>query len=120
MTNQEAFNKVWQTFIVEKAPQSKLWFGLCSYGKPGTTGCSVACLLSPEDRETAWRLEREAELGDSLSTSITDFYTRLPSVSGVALELLQELQHWHDLQFSDTAYLRYIARKFSLTVPEAA
>lgn len=123
MTAQEIFDRVWKTFIVDKAPQS-IRCGiktpnLCSYGHPDNgPGCAVACLI--DDRKVRMKLyewEMEANESDKLS-SVGNAVSEgiLPEDFAEHLALLEALQCWHDgdYSFGDPANLNFIAEEFGL------
>jgi hypothetical protein len=131
MTRQEALNRVWQVFVVDKAPQSKSPEG-CEYGDPDkTVGCAVACLC---DRETRLKL-REWELAlDFECTGIGAFDGTILSgeVEENEKNFLTILQSIHDNYHSEGVgrtfdrymadRLRALAEDYSsdhpLTIPE--
>jgi hypothetical protein len=110
-SNQTAFNHVWKTFVVDEAPQSKSPHEpACSYGEPSTTGCAIACLLTPALRSRAWEIE---QAGKSLGVSALcrhepDIATYLQHVE---LPLLRGLQHAHDTPYDRTKRFSDVMRK---------
>ena len=60
MTNQEAFNKVWDHFIVKKGPPSIAWDGeahRCFYRMGNGAKCAVGVLISDD----GYRAEMETK-----------------------------------------------------------
>ncbi len=105
MTNQEAFNKVYETFLVKRAPKSMAWLDgkhLCSYGEPGTPGCAVACLLTDEERIQAWDFERTYYAMPSHykrnGTGLCELldHIAITSLDNLSTDVLVSLQGWHD------------------------
>lgn len=91
MTNQEAFNRVWDHFVVKKGKPSMSKDGNCKYRGPNGAKCAVGVLIPDE----AYRESYDSDGGYSLYTLISD-----PPVSsvlcGVTPGLLFAMQHVHD------------------------
>jgi hypothetical protein len=121
MTQQEAFNHVWKTFIIEGAPRSaNSW--ACVYGHPDKIGCAIACLCPPDVRQQLYK----SELGDQ-SGDVETMYGRgidFPKVLGLDLEFLHDLQNCHDnaesgeyFHSSLHEHLERMALRYGLKVP---
>lgn len=124
MTNQEMLNRVWEVFITNDEPRSVDARGYCEYGEPSTTGCAVACLLTPEERVLARELELTVPMG--LRASELPEHGNFPTLASCDLGFANVLQRWHDttIKYSDTlAYRREtlaeLAARKGLTVPES-
>lgn len=116
MNNQEAFNKIWQHFIVEGNPQSMVnsFEGTCAYrGINGPNAkCAVGCLIPDELYSKDFEYRKINYLMEAYS-EIRELF------SGVNLDFLKECQYWHDYRFSELPdALVKLATKWNLTVPE--
>jgi hypothetical protein len=122
MTAQQIFDKVWQTFVVEKAPKSVNEAGKCVYGHPDTIGCAVACLMPRETRQALYEYENK-----TTSLSVTLLSREIPGEYPAWVDdniiLLRSLQSVHD-NSSDLlnieSGMRDIAAEFGLAIPEVA
>ena len=131
MTNQEAFNKVYETFLVKRAPKSMAWLDgryQCSYGEPGTPGCAVACLLTDEERIQAWDFERTYYAMPSYlrgnGTGVCELLgnTTITSLDNLSTDVLVSLQGWHDNLYGtpdERKELENIASFYGLVFPSA-
>ena len=119
-TSQEAFNNVWQHFVVEQHPRAVSHAAQrCSYRThDNLNGCAIGCQLPDE---LADGLDSLPQVG------ITRVLEKRPAVAeyfkGVDPRLLSELQSAHD-QGSPWTFRPYIkkrleqlAKNFNLTVP---
>jgi hypothetical protein len=113
ITAQEIFNRVWQRFVVEKAPRSlSASGGVCMYRGVNGAACAVGCLLS--DEEAARFPEGE---------SVASNRENLPARFRGHLGLLEQLQEAHDVStgtFVSETELRIVADNFDLAIPEVA
>jgi hypothetical protein len=119
-TNQTAFNRVWATFMIGKAPKSTVG-DQCVYGAPDTVGCAIACLLSPESRALT------ASYNGSVSSLCVDRPSVDEELNGCDLGLLMRLQAAHDntpgmdmpqyFRSKMRAALKAVAREYRLSVP---
>jgi hypothetical protein len=103
-TLQTAFNKIWQTFVVEKAPPSRRGYGdgigyQCSYGAPGTPGCAIGCLLTPAHQQMAYAWEQGASIPSGVGTMLR--YFTFEELSEIPLSQLSKLQTIHDVCSDD-------------------
>lgn len=89
MTRQEAFNVVWRSFVIEKAPPSLDHESYCVYRGPNGEKCAVG-LLIPDD---LYRMEFE---GKSLRSIVCLDSTLRKMFSGDTLQLLLDMQSAHD------------------------
>jgi hypothetical protein len=127
MTSQDAFNKVWETFVVDQAPQS-LTGSSCVYGPPETIGCAIACLLPYRLRGWVHKWENSNREGSlqGVSNLIKENTDVAEHFSGVTPYFLIELQCAHDtpvhdgIPFHEVMHLRLteIATNNSLTIPK--
>lgn len=119
MTNQEAFDKVWQFFIVEKNPQSfensadNLVFGAaCAYRGQNGSKCAVGCLIPDElyspDMEDK-RIFAIIELYPEIKTLFAD-------VDGFFLAKIQEIHDHHFPYFQIN--MENLAIIYDLKIPE--
>lgn len=117
--NQDALNRVYQHFIVEKNPQSTVAGEIseerCRYrsetDRGKTNGCAIGCMI-PDDMYHP-SIENLA---------ITGAYKRVPALrdwfSTVDIGLLRQLQSAHDAHFDIFAeVLKGIAEEFKLEYP---
>lgn len=117
MTNQEAFDKVWNHFIVQNHGQSiNPVSGFCKYrsGDPDSPCCAVGVLIPDDLYET------------NMENKGVRFLMGIDAVkslfSGVDLQLLRDMQIAHDghsrqWRKSFEEALRYIATQWKLTIP---
>lgn len=114
MTLQEAFDKNWQHFVVEKHGES-VHDGTCMYRAPNGNRCGIGILI-PDDEYNA-RIEKN-NVGVLIEKKILP-----PSLRSIAENALAGLQACHDssgsLEFSYdiTDRLRDFAAEYKLTVP---
>lgn len=123
MDKQEAFNKVWQHFVVEKQPPGRSVtdvYGSCSYCTPEGHRCAIGALVTEEEAKEMAR----ATVG-SIRHMTPDIWEKyMPkSIRSLDKQFLVELQDAHDspgcgsfhLNFETS--LRCIADNFTLQVP---
>ena len=121
MTNQEAFNKVWQLFVVEGRPKDLVQPAVYSHNP---TGCFIGCLLRPELakeldssclKETAFSITRILEFPKTNKTfdTIKELFADCDSF------FLVDLQITHDNNLSQMfeEKLRGLAEKYRLEIP---
>lgn len=117
MTNAEAFNCVWQYFIVERHPQAiDPTTRRCCYRTSDGNKCAAGCLIPDELYSPDWE-----------TSTINHIRTAVSSLSllfeGVASNLLAELQHNHDslpprhFHHDFERKLRDIAKTYHLAIP---
>lgn len=124
MTRQEALNRVWQVFVVDKAPQSRAAGLGCAYGHPDdTTGCAVACLCDREARMALHQWETDPQTPTTTIVNFPDYF-RL-GLGELDKDFLDDLQDAHDSAEPVTDFAAYIEPKLrrlaadkGLTVPE--
>ena len=126
MTNQEAFNRVWQHFVVEKQPRSYVNNDGCCYRGPNGAKCAVGVLIPDE----LYRPEMEDWSVTSLNSRADEFPTLFGPggcLAGANIDLLTRIQAAHDSYsiYGNPEFDRYmgkrlreIAQQFSLTIPE--
>lgn len=144
LSNQDAFNNVWQHFVVERnSPSIGTVDGIVNLGNcryrmdDGTNGCAIGCQLPDE-------LYHPSLEGKSVAALYADFLLDYPNevspqrlstyFSNVELYLLECLQGAHDNWARRSKYamydrdnelqeleieLRQLARQFKLEVPNA-
>ena len=113
MTQQDAFNKVWDWFVVQKHPPSR-YDGPCAYRGKNGNRCAIGLLIPDADYNPSCELNTIEELyGGPL----------IPDL-GLPLDFLTSLQEAHDLaypgdQFTGiiTVALEQVAEKYNLTIP---
>ncbi len=112
LTNQEVFNRVWQNFVVEKAPQSKSEGYYCLYRGPDGKKCAAGLLIPDELYQPGFEKRR---------------FSTLPyNITGLVLspDFVDYVQQAHDDPQESTfstdieARLRRLAAEFRLSVPE--
>lgn len=124
MNNQEAFDKVWQHFLVEKNPPGyNVEQGLCHYVTETGARCAIGCLVSPEE---ARKLEDASEeKGGAAFSGLIDNDLLPESLQDLDRDLGSALQVAHD-DAADTASfrptlenrLRQLALDYNLEVPK--
>lgn len=129
MTEQEAFNRVWQFFVVEKHPQSKVYRcctakgggAACAYDSNGTR-CAVGCLLGEDTiakltAESMLTVAIDSLIGESRSYHNEEVYSLLKRDLGdLPVAFLQRLQRCHDKHPFETTFTEQIEtnlRQFS-------
>lgn len=119
ITNQEAFSKVWQWFVVEKHPQCAE-NGLCLYRGPNGNKCAIGCFIPDGE----YRVEFDSTVGN---TTAADVIPQCPSLVNLDTILFSIIQTVHDRYEFDEPWeftehmnekLTDIAHDFSLTIPE--
>ena len=137
MTNQELFDKVWDTFVTQRLPRSSDFEDNgCLYVSPTVHdhGCAIGCVLSPAAKQ--WVLRHDHN--DESFGKLRDYYATRPDtpadvrkeITGIPLELGTALQSWHDAMWTDAdgkrrqfvtptmiSRLKLIADSFELEVP---
>ncbi len=88
-TRDEIAQKVYQHFVLDKAPKSKKSnaFNVCLYGG---TGCAVGCMLTTEDADLLDAHHKTA-IADVMHLDACQPYFQMED-----LEFLEELQEAHD------------------------
>ena len=119
MTKQQAFNKIWKTFVTNQLPQCTGRVG-CSYGSPGQVGCAVGCLLHKKDKEKAYEWEKKTD--DSSFSKLKLAFPEIQDYLPVGGVFLKRMQTWHDREMDDDIQerkeqLRKIAKAYKLTAP---
>jgi len=113
MTEQEAFDKVWDHFIVKRRARSVIGTAgrneTCRYRGRGGSKCAVGVLIPDEQYSSA--LEE---------TDVRNIMQEVPAVSNLDWAFLNELQNCHD--FYETradmkAAFRKLAESRGLQVP---
>jgi hypothetical protein len=115
ITAQEIFDRVWQRFVVERAPRAVNVYGGCMYRTPGGRMCAVGCLLTDEEAEAIARARGNDSPVDTLRHRGLLPARLVPHVS-----LLRRLQATHDGPEFDgdrARRLRGVANLFDLTIP---
>ena len=121
MKQQEAFNKVWQHFVVEKNPPGRSGDGIgCFYCTPEGNRCAVGALVTMEE---AKKMVAD-ELGSVRHMQEFNWRIYIPeSIRNLDRQFLIALQDSHDnttrttFHSSFEAGLRELAVNFSLEVP---
>jgi hypothetical protein len=120
VNKQEIFNKVWQRFVVEKAPKASDG-SACIYGKPGDELRCAIGMFDAEGRLATSRVSvctiaKRREGHDVLRTIFGDDYD---------ISFLTDIQHSHDAsrlgdRFAEDVEraLRRDAVHYGLTVPQ--
>lgn len=125
-SNQEAFDRVWQRFVVEGAPRAVRTDGFCVYRTAdGTHGCAIGCQLP--DALYKPDLEGYGVLGlFDRASAIKEHF------AATSYEFLTELQEAHDCalpRFAGAAKndpadlaarLQVLAYTYGLTIPGEA
>lgn len=124
MNNQEAFNKIWQHFVVNKAPPSFADYAgrgiACAYRGENGAMCAVGCLI-PDEMYTP-------HIEGNAIKSIIENNHHFPKItnflSNVDVKFLEVCQRAHDEQagwnyFHDNikVKLTQIASTWNLTIP---
>ncbi len=114
MNKQEAFNKAYLG-LKSQGFQKSLYDGvegICAYrGKLGLK-CAVGHIISDEE----YRVEY-----DDWALGVTDVISRCPSLAGLAVHFLIDIQRAHDrsaISKNMEEMLHDVAVKYALTVPE--
>jgi len=89
MTNQEAFDKVWDTFITREQPYAINEHECCVYGGEGE-GCAAACLMPPEVRDFA-----------RLNEGVGFLSLRARAMASKSHRVIEWFRHIEDLKFID-------------------
>jgi len=116
MTSQEAINRVYQYFIVEKHPQANEKDFGCMYTTSKGNHCAIGCLI-PED--VLILHDANINHGDGWKSLPLTITAMLPGNE----HLLTDLQEWHDgSDFRDFKHFKKhalieIARKYGLEYP---
>lgn len=112
MTPQEAFNKIW-THSVQMSEQSSSLMYPCAYRGTNNNKCFIGALI-PDSEYNASKME-----GKNAAWLVNKL--KLPSLAGLSVGWLCELQDIHDSHFSQREQLlREFAEKHNLTIPEQA
>ena len=122
MTKQQAFNKIWKTFVTNRAPKCSSKLRSCSYGGLNQAGCAVGCLLHKKDRIAAFAWERGGIAGDTSIGSLKREFPKIKSYLPVEGGFLKRMQEWHDNDMTPIIQerkeqLRKIAKAYKLTAP---
>lgn len=120
MTNQEAFDKVWKWFIVDRNPRA-VNGNICRYRTAGEipAKCAVGCLIPDE----LYRPRMECR---SVQRIISEYVELANFFNGVSQDMLSQLQRGHDDAGNEIPYenmehsFRYVAKCFNLTIPASA
>ena len=125
MTQQEAFNKNWQHFVVNKQPASyDIKVGACLYRGPNNTKCGVGLLIEDKDYNSEWE---EGPTGQGYGVRYLSGNNLLPAyLKDISLDFLASLQGAHDRaamkrdDFTDDieVNLRELAAEYLLTIPQ--
>jgi hypothetical protein len=115
LTNQEAFNEVWNWFVVEKHPKSVGEPGSryvlgndCKYRGPNGNKCAIGVLIPDELYDEEWDGGRGANLRE----------IQLEEWKNLDWALLKEMQECHDYDFLNMEpRLRRIAEDYELSIP---
>lgn len=112
MTKQQAFNKVWQHFVVEKNPPSINKKGDCLYRGPNGEKCAAG-LFIPDDK---YRRSMECRPAECVADAM--------GVDTETAKFIRHLQACHDdasvhLRFTAEMErrLKSVAARFNLTIP---
>lgn len=112
MTPQEAFNKIW-THSAQMTERSSNFEYLCAYRGTNNTKCFIGALI-PDSEYDYSRMENKP-----VNWLVNEL--KLPSLAGLSVGWLRELQDIHDLHFyAREQLLRKFAEKHNLTIPEQA
>lgn len=122
MTNQEAFNKVWDHFVVKKNGPSVDGSGTCKYRGRNGTKCAIGVLIPDE------AYEPQMDYGGLKLERIISMYPKFrEALKGVGRDFLCDLQATHDmftrgrriLQFHTLirAELQQVAKRWNLAIP---
>lgn len=116
MTNQEAFDKVWQYFVVEGHPKAISGNGKCYYRSPDGHKCAAGCLIPDELYNSRWETS-SIEAVMCMDDAIALLFSRVDP------DLLQALQWAHDQAQRPSFHtdlqvrLRRVAEEFNLPIP---
>ncbi len=126
MTNQEAFNKAWEYFVVEKRPRAYKAGGCVYFDEFSGNKCAIGCLCTDQEAQDL----KFAGIGSVSNYGLFRILEYAPSISGITEEFSISLQTAHDrpylemedenLSFTEkiTRNLAELATKYNLTIPE--
>lgn len=114
-SNQDAFDRVWQHFIVEGNPRCVDLGGgsfVCVYRNPSGNGCAVGCML-PDSMAAKADGFKATVYHAPLWDLCKDWF------ANVNIDLLRAMQSWHDSGglYPDAGKLRHIATAYNITIP---
>lgn len=111
MTEQEIFDKVWNHFVVNKAPQSRSSKKLCRYRGPNGEMCAVGLLIPDEIYSKKMEGLRVGEL-INIGMLDGDFIKHK-----ILLDRLQTIHDEPDMFALIEGFLRVVAEDYKLVVP---
>ena len=119
LTNQEAFDEVWNWFVVNKNPQALSDKYLCVYRGLGNTKCAAGVLIPDERYNTEW--------DDLNGKKATEIAKDIPEWAMLNPSLLVAMQEAHDyssrgVEFTQSIEenLRKVALQYNLSIPGSA
>lgn len=114
MTKQEAFDRVWEHFIVDGQPLSRVG-GRCYYRSPFGAKCAIGLLIPDE----LYRDEFDSGGGMSATTLLQrpEFQEFQPLLTGGFCERLQAAHDCSDSRIGMEERMRRIAEEHSLSIP---
>lgn len=112
MNRQEAFDKIWKHFVVEKNHQSFNKLRNCAYRGDGGRKCAIGCLIPDEMYDRYLEIEKPTMVFARLrKNGLFD--------ESCSNDFLLDLQRAHDIYFHDMeSCLVRIANYYFLTVPK--
>ena len=117
MTNQEAFNSVWERLVTKAYLGRCETNGKCQYiNEDLTNQCAIGYLMPDE---LCIHVENNLDRCDSNILSVVDEFKEVSDFfSGVDPILLKEMQNIHDIWYDDAKNrLKHLAPQYSLTCP---
>lgn len=109
MTNQEAFDKVYQHLLKQGEESLSEDGGMCMYRGVDGKSCAIGCLIPDPEYNPSFE-----------GAPVTTIQRGVAALAGLSTGLLFDLQHVHDkVEVSGwDVELNVVARRYNLTIPE--